>query len=146
MRREVAPVEPKDLAARFAENPDSTGAATLFTFFALFTFFYGTFAKMLLRDDREPGEGGAVSSGRWTAALLAGALCIGATAATSQEMDGESFAALAYLRVPFSSNPYLGVMVEKDRIEASRAQARSYEPLWRSEEHTSELQSLMRSS
>src|SRR3546814_16678862 len=85
---------------------------------------------MLLRDYREPCEGVAVSSGRWTAALLAGALCIGATAATSQEMDGESFAALAYLRVPFSSNPYLGVMVEKDRIEDSRAQARSYEPLW----------------
>src|SRR3546814_17841686 len=85
---------------------------------------------MLLRDYREPCEGVAVSSGRWTAALLAGALCIGATAATSQEMDGESFAALAYLRVPFSSNPYLGVMVEKDRIAASRAQARSYEPLW----------------
>src|SRR3546814_15842029 len=85
---------------------------------------------MLLRDYREPCEGVAVSSGRWTAALLAGALCIGATAATSQEMDGESFAALAYLRVPFSSNPYLGVMVEKDRIEASRAQARSYAPFW----------------
>lgn len=50
--------------------------------------------------------------------------------AFAQEPDGDSFAALAYLRLPFSAKPYLGVAVQKDRIEASRPATRDYDTLW----------------
>lgn len=66
---------------------------------------------------------------RWIGAVAAVVVSTIAGTAVAQD-NGESFAALAYLRVPFTSNPYLGVAVEKDRVETSRAEARSYEPLW----------------
>lgn len=66
---------------------------------------------------------------RWIGAVAAVVVLTIAGTAAAQE-DGESFAALAYLRVPFTANPYLGVAVERDRVEASRAEARNFEPLW----------------
>ncbi len=66
---------------------------------------------------------------RWIGAVAAVVVLSIAGTAAAQE-DGESFAALAYLRVPFTANPYLGVAVERDRVEASRAEARNFEPLW----------------
>ena len=71
-----------------------------------------------------------VSAGKSFGAVLAVALCAVSATAGAQEFDGDSFAALAYLRVPFTAKPYVGVALQKDRIEASRPAARDYEPLW----------------
>ncbi|MFN4090120.1 MAG: hypothetical protein ACK4QW_13920 [Alphaproteobacteria bacterium] len=67
------------------------------------------------------------------AALTLWAVAAAPTPVAAQDVERDSFAALAYLRVPFSARPYLGVAVQKDRVEASRPVTRSYEPLWQQE-------------
>lgn len=64
------------------------------------------------------------------AALLFLSLGLGSISARAEEPDGDSFAALAYLRLPFTAKPYLGVAVQKDRVEASRPATRDYDTLW----------------
>lgn len=77
-------------------------------------------------------EGGLVSTRIPMKAVLATLLWVGLASApaAAEDAEGESFAAFAYVNLPFSSKPYLGVMVERDRVEASRPEARNYVPLW----------------
>lgn len=59
--------------------------------------------------------------------ILGGGIALPAQA---EENEGDSFAALAYLRVPFTAKPYLGLAVQKDRVEVSRPATRDYDTLW----------------
>lgn len=63
------------------------------------------------------------------AAIVAAVAFAAATPAAAED-PGDSFAALAYLRLPFTAKPYVGVSVQRDRIEASRPATRDYDTLW----------------
>ena len=92
---------------------------------------------VLVRADRDTDRrqvselgGKKVSARSKVAALIFLAVGMATVPAVAQEPEGDSFAALAYLRLPFTAKPYLGVAVQKDRVEASRPVTRDYDTLW----------------